>query len=162
MARTTGTTAPATKRALLTALAARTPALTGVDLLYAPSRQGEDYSDDTIWWDPETTCSTQYRWMQAGTKPVKEEWSTSLHIQCLRKPADLSPGEDSAEQAELRVRELWVEVQQAIAETPEIHSTLMWVQVDGWGLVTDRMSGKRARSKLEVDISGVAELYPDP
>lgn len=162
MSRLPGTTIAVTKRAIVDLLTTRLAAVSGMESVRVSySEPVRKPPAEGIWFDDEASSDLTWRWMQSSTKPMKEEWETTLRIQALRQRSDITDGQDPGEQAELRVLAIWAQVQQLIAETPQIHESLLWAEFDGFDLETDRTVSP-TMAKLDVVIRGHAELFPDP
>lgn len=161
MTRTTGTSLALTKRAVVDALATRLAGVGGMtDVQVSYSMPLKDLDREAIWFSDDATSDLSWRWLQAGTKPVLEEWQTDLVIQVLRRTSDITPGQDAGEQAELRAFAIFAQAQQAIAEDPQIHSSLIWAEFAGFDVVTERNT-PQAMTRMTVVVRGRAELYPD-
>ena len=163
MTRMPGTTLAVTKRAIVDALTTRLAGVAGmeqIEVFYSIPTKDSPPSEG-IWFDDDSSSDVTWRWMQAGTKPMREQWETTLHIQALRKRGDITAGQDAGEQAELRVLAIWAQVQQLIAEDPQVHESLLWAEFDGFELNISRESAL-TKCRMEITIRGEAELFPDP
>ena len=110
-----GTSLVAFKQAIITNLTARS-GLSGVQVAYAwddlPS--GDDHLEgEAIWLGDTTWPEYEIPVMRSGTKKVDERYELELFIQVLKVD-----GSDQ-ETADVRAQALLVEVQQALAETPQ-------------------------------------------
>ncbi|MGH3834189.1 MAG: hypothetical protein ACREX8_14250 [Gammaproteobacteria bacterium] len=149
----TGTSLIAFKQALQTALTAR-PALAGVQVAYefpTTNITGED-----IWLDRAESDST-YPVMRAGTKKVDEDYTVIVMIQVLKTQGE------GQEAADLRAAALLAELQQCIAENPQLIPQIQWASFAGWQhLLGPFESGGAARgSRFEVRVKVRARLFPE-
>lgn len=147
----TGTTLVAFKTALVDALTAR-PGLAGVQVSYGFPEM--EIQDESIWLQ-DAQASTGFPVMKSGTKKVEEQYSITVACQVLR-----SEGESQLV-ADVRAAELLVEVQQTLAETPQLIPDIMWAELDGWrhhvGLLP---KGEGHGSRFDVQVQVRARLYP--
>lgn len=163
MSRLTGTTLVVAKRALVDALTARLAGVSGmgqVGVHYSmPTKQ---IGREAIWLDDSASLDQTWRWVQAGTKPTRETWETSVVLQLQRNRSDISEGQDPVEQAELRAVAIYREIQQAIAEDPQLgEASLLWCELEAGGLIVDRQAAAM-QVRLAMTFRGHAELFPDP
>lgn len=117
-----GTSLVAVKQVLVTALRAR-PGLAGIQVLYAwDDFEGTDdhLRDEAIWFGNTLWTASEIPVMKAGTKKVDEEYELEVFIQVLK-----TDGVDQ-EAADVRARLLLVELQQALAEAPQISVETFW------------------------------------
>lgn len=119
---TTGTTLVLYKQALVTALAAR-PGLAGKQVAYEfplpkPASQA-------IWLGG-ATAETTIPTMRAGTKKVDEAFTLLVIAQALETEGG---GQLVADTAALA---LFLEVQQQLAETPQLIPEIQWSVMTGW------------------------------
>jgi len=147
-----GTTLIAFKQALKAALEAR-PGLAGATVNYQyPSTNitGED-----IWLD-RAESDNRIPVMRAGTKKVDEDYTVTLFIQVLKTQGE------GQEAADLRALALLTEVQQLLAETPQLTSDIQWAQVTGWEHFVGPFEGKDSArgSRFEVRVAVRARLFP--
>ena len=162
MTRITGTTFAVGKRALVNRLTTRLSGVSGMESIgvhYAyPTKKIET---EAIWLDDDGSVDQTWRWMQGGTKPVRETWQTDLFIQLQRNRGDITDGQNPSEQAELRLIEIYKQIQQAIAEDPQLDDSQLWSELEAGDISVDR-SAPAVRALMRVTFRGHAELYPDP
>lgn len=118
----TGTSLVALKQALVTALRAR-PGLTGVQVLFAADDfvSGDDHvRDEAIWLGDTTWTLFELPVMMPATKKVDETYELEWVVQVVK--ADGS----TQEAADLRAVVLLAELQQALAEVPQMSAQVFW------------------------------------
>lgn len=147
-----GTSLVAFKQALKTALAARA-GLTGVQVAYEyPSTNitGEDI------WLGNAESDNRIPVMRAGTKKVDEDYTLTVFAQVLKTQGE------GQEAADLRASALLAEVQQCLAETPQLTAQIMWAQITGWEHFVGPFEGGGASrgSRFEIRVSVRARLFP--
>ncbi|MEV0085258.1 hypothetical protein [Saccharopolyspora sp. NPDC050642] len=147
-----GTTLPAVKRALLDALAAR-PGLSGVQVSYEMPQRA--LAGEAIWFDEDTETEAGIPVMKAGTKKVDETYALPVVVQVL-----VTDGRD-AEVADLRAAALLAELQQSLAENPQVTPAIQWAELGGWshhvGPIGD---GSSRGSRFDVLVRVRARLSP--
>lgn len=148
----TGTSLIAFKQALRAALAAR-PGLAGVQVAYEYPVAG--ITGEDIWLGG-AESDLRIPVMRAGTKKVDEDYTLTVFVQVLKTQGE------GQETADLRAVALLREVQQALAENPQITTEIMWAQVIGWEhFVGPFESGGASRgSRFEVKVNVRARLFP--
>jgi hypothetical protein len=154
---TTGTSLVALKQALITALRARA-GLAGVQVLYASDDfpSGDDHvEDESIWFGDTEWIESEIQVWNTGTKKVDEVYAVDWVVQVVKTDGSLQ------EAADLRATVLLVELQQALAETPQVSSEVFW------GLLRMRrhatgqvLSGPGHGSRFEGVIEVKARLAP--
>lgn len=147
----TGTTLVAFKQALVTALSAR-PRLAGVQISYG-------FPDTEIWdesiWIEGARAELGIPTMTVGTKRVEENYSLTVACQVLRTQAE---GQDVAD---LRAAQLLVELQQALAEKPELIPEILWAEIDGWTHHVGALAKSDGHgSRFDVRVRVRARLHP--
>jgi hypothetical protein len=92
--------------------------------------------------------------MRAGTKKVDETVALSLIIQVLKTSGE------GQEAADLEAVELFSEVQQLFARTPQISPSIMSAQITRWSHKTGSFSGNESShgSRFEVTVTAKARL----
>lgn len=154
---TTGTSLVAVKQALVTALRAR-PALAGVMVLYGPDDfpTGKDHLEaEAIWLGNTTWNDFAIPLIKAGTKKVDEDFETEWFVQVLKDDGS------TQEAADVRARSLLAEVQQALAEAPDIAAEIFWAQLRVRSHFTGQFAtGPGHGSRFEGVINVRARLYP--
>lgn len=148
---TTGSTLVAFKKALVAALQSR-PGLDGVRVTYEFT---QDYVADKAIWLEGARSADRIPTMKPGTKRVEENYTLTLVIQVLA-----SEGE-SQEAADEYALVLLSEVQQCLAENPQLIPEIMWATVDGWEHRIGQLpKGDGHGSGFNVRINVRARLYP--
>lgn len=148
----TGTSLIAFKQALKAALATRA-GLAGVQVAYeypATNITGEDI------WLGGAESDVRIPVMRAGTKKVDEDYTLTVFVQVLKTQGE------GQEAADLRATALLREVQQQLAENPQITAEIMWAQVAGWEHFTGPFEGGGASrgSRFEIRVGVRARLFP--
>jgi hypothetical protein len=154
---TTGTSLILVKQALVTALRAR-PGLDGVQVLFAADDflPGDDHvEDEAIWFGDTEWIESEIQVWNTGTKKIDEVYAVDWVVQVVKADGSLQ------EAADVRARALLVELQQALAETPQVSAEVFW------GLLRMRrhatgqvLSGPGHGSRFEGVIEVKARLAP--
>lgn len=154
---TTGTSLVAVKQALVTALRAR-PGLSGVQVLYGIDDfpTGDDHlEEEAIWFGEATWPDTEIPTLRAGTKEVDETYELAWVVEVIK------PDGSSQEAADVRAKALMVELQQALAENPQIAPEILWaVFVIRRHVPGQVASGPGHGSRFEGVIEVRARLFP--
>lgn len=147
----TGTSLVAFKQTLKTALAAR-PGMSGVQLSYG--YPGNDYVQrESVWFEGAEVVNSEFPVMKAGTKKVDETYTLDVVVQVLK-----TQGEDQ-EAADLRAVALLAELQQALAENPQLTPEIQWAEMAGWEHATGELNTGHG-SRFNVTLRVRARLYP--
>jgi hypothetical protein len=153
----TGTSLVALKQALITALRARA-GLVGVQVLYAAGdfQTGDDHLEgEAIWLRNTEWESSEFPVMRAGTKKVDEVYALEVFVQVLKTDGS------SQETADLRALALVAELQQALAETPQVSAQTFWGELKMRRHITGQLSpGPGHGSRFEAVIWVKARLAP--
>ena len=148
---TIGSTLAVFKRELRDALRAR-PGLANVQIEY--SQPETELQDDSIWFET-ADGSTALPVMRAGTKPVDETYQLKVAVQVLRTQGE------SQETADDRCIELFAEVQQCVAENPQLIPEIQWAKLEGWNHVVGMLaSGGGHGSRFDAQVTVKARLFP--
>lgn len=145
----TGTSLVTFKQALRTALTAR-PGMSGVQVSYAFPE--DDLQAESLWFEDAVT-SNEIPVMKAGTKKVDEEYTLDAVIQVLKQQGE------SQETADLRAAALLAELQQALAENPQITPEIQWVEMAGWEHTPGKLNAGHG-SRFNVTLRVRARLFP--
>ncbi len=148
----TGSSLIAFKQALRVALVSR-QTLTGVQVTYeypVASITGEDV------WLGNAESTNRIPVMRAGTKKVDEDYTLTVIVQVLMTQSE------GQEAADLRAVALLREVQQCLAENPQITPEIQWAQVSGWTHSTGPFEGGSSSrgSRFEIRVNVRARLFP--
>lgn len=154
---TTGTSLVDFKQALVTALRAR-PALAAVQVLYGPDDfpSGDDHvENESIWFGDTNWTAFEIPLIKAGTKKVDETYELDWIIQVIKGDGSLQ------ETADIRAKALLVELQQALAETPQVSAETFWAQLRLRRHATGQVvSGPGHGSRFEGVVEVRSRLYP--
>jgi hypothetical protein len=154
---TTGTSLVALKQAMVAALRAR-PGLAGIQILYAPDdfvAPDDHVEAEAIWFGDTEWLESEIPVMKSGTKKVDETYGLSWTLQVVKDDGS------SQETADLRAKALLVELQQALAEAPDISAEVFWAFLKVRRHLTGQMvTGPGHGSRFEGVIEVRARLAP--
>lgn len=154
---TTGTSLVVFKQAIVAALRAR-PGLSGVQVLYGPDdfQAGDDHLEtESIWLGDTDWTDFSIPLIRAGTKKVDENYELHWTIQVIKDDGS------SQETADLRLKALLAELQQALAESPGLSAETFWAQLRPQRHITGQLaSGPGHGSRIEGVIEVRARLFP--
>lgn len=147
----TGTTLVTLKQELRDALQVL-PGLVEVKVSYGYPGEGGITGRDI--WMADAESENQIPTMRAGTKRVDETLALSLIVQVLKTSGE------GQEAADLEAVELFSEVQQLFARSPQISPSIMWAQIARWSHKTGSFAGNESShgSRFEVTIVARARL----
>jgi hypothetical protein len=148
---TTGTTLVTLKQQLRDALQAL-PGLASAQITYG--YPGENAITGKDIWMADAESENHIAVIKAGTKKVDETLALSLIIQVLKTAGE------GQEAADLEAVELFSEVQQLFARSPQISPSIMWAQIARWSHKTGAYSGNESShgSRFEVTVTARARL----
>ena len=149
---TTGSTLIVYKQALKTALEGR-PGIAGATVHY--SYPSTNITGEDIWLDS-AISDNRIPVMRANTKKVDEDYTLTVIIQVLKMQGE------GQEAADIRCLELLVELQQLLAETPQLIPEIHWSLLAGWTHFVGPFEGKDSArgSRFEVRVNVRARLFP--
>jgi hypothetical protein len=154
---TTGTSLVVLKQTVVTALRAR-PGLTGVQILYGPDDfvSPDDHVEaEAIWFGDTEWLESEIPVMKSGTKKIDETYALRWTLQVVKDDGS------SQETADLRAKALLVELQQALAEAPDISAEVFWALLRVERHLTGQMvTGPGHGSRFEGVIEVRARLAP--
>jgi hypothetical protein len=154
---TTGTSLIVVKQSLVTALRARA-GLAGVQVLYASDDfpSGDDHvEDESIWLGDTEWLESEIPVFNTGTKKVDEVYELAWVVQVVK--ADGS----TQEATDVRAKAILVELQQALAETPQLSVATFWALMRMRRHATGQvLSGPGHGSRFEGVIEVKARLAP--
>ena len=147
----TGSSVASVKQALKAALDAR-PALADVTVNYDAAPAGEE----CVFFGNASTTDERIPVMKAGVAKVDERYLLEVNIQVLARDGQ------GQEAADLRAVAILGELQQILAETPQLTPEVFTVQMDSWEHFVGVLGGggQSVGSRFEVKIRVHARLYP--
>lgn len=147
----TGTTLVKFKKAMVTALKAR-PGMSDVEVSYGFA---EDYIAEKAVWFEGARSSDRIATLKAGTKRVEENYNVNLVIQVL-----CNEGE-TQDEADEHAAAILTEVQQCLAENPQLIPEILWASLEGWEhKIGSLPKGGGHGSGFNCRIGVRARLYP--
>lgn len=150
----TGTTLILVKTGLVTRLTAR-PVLSGVQVAYTKpgTDPGTELQNEAIWFGEDADSEDGIPVMKAGTKTVHETYFLPAVVQVLR--TDGSTQQD----CDTRAAALLAELQQELAETPQVVSAVLWAEMAGWSFTGGALGENSSRgSRFETQLKINARL----
>lgn len=143
-----GTSLVRFKQALRDELIAR-PALAGVEVQYAPDTAE---FDECIWFGKAVTETLEIASLRAAKLHLQEVYDLDVYIQVRQTEGQ------TQEQADLRLVEIFAELQQELAEAPQTVDDVQWANPHSWKYTGGILgSGHAARLEIVVRVSARME-----
>lgn len=139
-----GTSLVAFRVALVDRLIER-PGLSGVDVLYDPNER--EYGDEALWLREAETEELEIASLRAGKLHLQETYDVEVVAQ-----VTLTQGQ-TQRQADTRLVEIYAELQQQLAEMPQIVEDIQWAKPHGWKYRGGKLgSGSACRFEIKVRV----------